>query len=272
VLQDPNELSLAGGVGLPLAFAFSESRKKNLSRHVVSMLTFALVLLCAVLTSSRGGQLVVLAVLAAYGFKRFGAKGLVLGAILAAPLLVLGGRNGEEAASSTLERLDCWATALSIWRSHPILGVGLGQFTEYNYMTAHNSYLLTLSELGLPGMLIFSILVYISAKIPFVVLRDISGTPVDGGGALAGASAARPWAMALIAAFAGLAVGIFFLSFAYHYVLWIYIGLSGALFSAVRAHHPSFKVRFGRPDLAAVVAMDIAIVVFVHVYTRWGVG
>ncbi len=269
VLQDPNELSLAGGVGLPLAFAFSESRKKTVRRRIVSVLAVALVLLCAVLTGSRGGQIVVLTVLGAYGLMRFGAKGLVLGAVLAAPLMLLGGRSGEEASSSTLERLDCWASALSIWRSHPVLGVGLGQFTEYNYMTAHNSYLLALSELGLPGLLIFSIIVYLSAKIPLVVLRDVAGASVEDDHALAGASAARPWAMGLIAAFAGLAVGIFFLSFTYHYVLWIYIGLSGALYSAVRAHCPSFKVRFGPPDLASIVTIDAAIVVFVHVYTRW---
>jgi len=267
VLQDPNELALAGGVGLPLAFAFSESRKKTLGRRLVAVLTLALVLLCAVLTGSRGGQIVVLTVLAAYGFKRFGVKGLVLGAALAAPLLLLGGRSGEEASSSTLERLDCWASALSMWRSHPLLGVGLGQFTEHNYMTAHNSYLLALSELGLPGMIIFSIIVYLSAKIPFAVLRDMGNAAVEDGGALAGGSVARPWAMGLIAAFAGLTVGIFFLSFTYHYVLWIYIGLSGALYSAVRAHCQSFKVRFGLADLAVVLTIDVAAIVLVHAYT-----
>ncbi len=269
VLQDPNELSLAGGVGLPLAFAFSESRKKTLGRRVVSVIALALVLLCAVLTGSRGGQIVVLTVLGAYGLKRFGAKGLVLGSVLAAPLLLLGGRSGEEASSSTLERLDCWATALAIWRSHPVIGVGLGQFTEYNYMTAHNSYLLSLSELGPPGMVIFTIVVYLAAKIPFVILRDTNGAHAGTGDALAGASAARPWAMGLIAAFAGLAVGIFFLSFTYHYVLWIYIGLSGALYSAARRHHPTVKVRFGLRDFAAVLTMDAAVIVLVHAYTRW---
>ena len=279
VLQDPNELSLAGGVGLPIAFSLGKARKKTLGRRLLTGLTFALVLVCAVLTGSRGGQLVFLTVLGAYFLNRFGKKGLLLGAVLAAPLLLLGGRSGEEASSSTLERLDCWASALSIWRSHPFLGVGLGQFDEYNYMTAHNSYLLALAELGLPGMLLFSIVVYVSAKIPFVVLRDVAPaeTPTPtfvGGGAstLAGGWIARPWAIALIAAFAGLAVGIFFLSFTYHYVLWIYIGLSGALYSAVRAHDSAFRVRFGLGDLAIVAAADVSIVVFVYAYTRWVLG
>jgi hypothetical protein len=272
VLQDPNELSLAGGVGLPLAFAFVNSRKKTLGRRAVSMLTLVLVVFCAVLTGSRGGQLVVLAVLGAYGLNRFGAKGLLLGPIVAAPLVLFGARNSDEASSSTLERLDCWASAISIWRSHPVLGVGLGQFTEHNYMTAHNSYLLALAELGLPGILLFSIILYISAKIPFVILRDVRATPVEPGDPLEGASIARPWAMALIAAFAGLAVGIFFLSFTYHYVLWIYIGLAGALYSAVRTHHPSLQVRFGARDLAFVAGLDVAIVVLSYAYTRAVLG
>jgi O-antigen ligase len=225
-----------------------------------------------VLTGSRGGQLVFLTVLGAYFFKQFGPKGLVLGAVLAAPLLLLGGRNAEEASSSTLERLDCWASAISIWRSHPLLGVGLGQFDEYNYMTAHNSYLLALAELGLPGMLLFSIVVYVSAKIPFVILRDVVPGDAADDSRLGGSSIARPWAMGLIAAFAGLSVGVFFLSFTYHYVLWIYIGLSGALFSAVRAHQPSLRVRFGPSDLALVAASDLAIVVLTYIYTRSVLG
>jgi hypothetical protein len=275
VLQDPNELSLAGAVGLPLAFALGASRKRTLTRGAVSVLTFALVALCATLTASRGGQVVFLAVLAAYGFKRFGVRGFVYGVLLAAPLLILAAplltlsaRNSEEASSSTFERLDCWASALSIWRSHPLLGVGLGQFTEYNYMTAHNSYLLALSELGFPGMLLFSIILYLCAKIPFVILRDISRDHGSKGGGLAGATIARTWAVGLMAAFAGLVLGIFFLSFTYHYVLWIYIGLSGALYSAVRAHDTSFRVRFRMADLAAVFAVDLALIGLVYVYTR----
>jgi hypothetical protein len=75
--------------------------------------------------------------------------------------------------------------------------------------------------------------------------------------------------MAITAAFAGLSIGIFFLSFTYHYVLWIYIGLSGAFYSAIHAHHPSFRVRFGLRDLALVVAIDIAIIILVFFYTKW---
>ncbi|HEX3596232.1 MAG TPA: O-antigen ligase family protein [Polyangiaceae bacterium] len=267
VLQDPNELALAGGVGLPLAFAFGQVRRKRFGQRLVTWAAFALVLLCAVLTGSRGGQLVFATVLAAYFARRFGARGLIIGGALALPLLLLGGRSGAEATSSTNERLDLLVDALSMWRSHPILGVGLGQFTEWSYMTAHNSYLLALAELGFPGMVLFSIILYLSAKTPLVALRTI--TPEGGSVAAAGEPLVRPWAMAMLAAFAGLTVGIFFLSFTYHYVLWIYIGLSGAFYSAIHAHYPGFRVKFGARDLALVVALDLAVIVFVFLYTKW---
>jgi hypothetical protein len=271
VLQDPNELALVGGIGLPLAFAFLQSRRKNVGRVLVVGLTLAGVLTCAVLTGSRGGQLVCLTVLAVYFAKRFGWRGLLLGSALAVPLFVFGGRDGEEASRSTIERIGCWAEALAMWREHPILGVGLGQFNEYHYLTAHNSYLLPLAELGLPGMVLFTIIFYLSAKIPIVALRR--GTPTTLSLATSGGECAvvAP-AMGLTAAFAGLAVGMFFLSFTYHYVLWIYIGLSGALYAAVRRHDPSFVVRFGAADAVAVAVADLAIIVMVTLYTRLKLG
>ena len=270
VLQDPNELALAGGVGLPLAFAFGEIKKRSPGRTLLSVLSLVLVLLCAVLTGSRGGQLVCLAVFAVYFGKRAGALGVLLGATLTLPLLLLGGRGGEEASSSTLERLDCWAEAIAIWRDHPLLGVGLGQFGEYHYMTAHNSYLLALAELGLPGMLLFMIILYLSAKIPIAVLSHFSLPSSEN--LRTGAPLASAWALGLLAAFAGLAVGIFFLSFAYHYVLWIYMGLSGALYSAVHRHDPTFRVRLSGRDLGLVTSAAAAIIVFVFAYTRWKLG
>lgn len=270
VLQDPNELALAGAVGLPLAFAFGQAERRSLTRRLLSIFAFGLVLLCAVLTASRGGQLVFLAVLGAYFIHRAGVAGLLVGGVLALPLLLLGGRGGEDASSSTMERIDCWAEALSMWRSHPILGVGLGQFTEHHYMTAHNSYLLALGELGFPGMCLFGAILYLSAKIPAAALSHMRHATEPA--VREGAPLTRAWAIAMLAAFVGLSVGIFFLSFTYHYVLWIYLGLSGALYSAIRRHDPSFRVRLNGLDLVAIVAANVAIIGLVYFYTKWKLG
>lgn len=271
VLQDPNELGLVAAIGLPLGFAIARSRRKAPGRGLLLVSSFLLVLACAVLTRSRTAQIVFLAVLAVLFARRFGVRGLLLASVLAAPLLVLGGRAGMEASSSMLERVDCWAEALSIWRAHPFLGAGLGQFGAYHYLTAHNSYLLALAELGLPGMWLFTAIVYLTVKIPLTAWNQsrLEGSVLASDAAL---PAVQPWSLGLLAAYAGLAVGIFFLSFTYHYVLWIYAGLSGALYSAIRRHHPAFVVRFGWRDALLITLIDAGIVVTVYLYARQALG
>lgn len=259
-LQDPNELSLAIGIGVPFAFAFFE-RKRSAARLALLVATLGLVSTCTVFTQSRGGQLVLLTAVGAYFVKRYGVKGLIFGAVLALPLLMLGGRSGEEAESSSLERLECWYEGMSMFKQYPILGVGSGQFTEHHFLTAHNSYVLAPAELGFPGMVIWSIVVYLTVKIPVSALRRLAGHGPE-------ADVARSWSMALLAALLGLLVGIFFLSFCYHQTLWIFIGLSGGLYCALRRHDPDWDVKFGLRDFILVVGIDAALVVLLFVYTR----
>src|SRR6185437_5422915 len=102
-----------------------------------------------------------------YGWKR----GLIVGAALAVPMLMVGGRHDESADESTLERLGCSAAGIKMMLSYPFTGVGLGEFTEYNNLTAHNAYVLACGELGLPGMFLFGALMYLAIKVPYSILR-----------------------------------------------------------------------------------------------------
>ncbi len=225
----------------------------------------ALALACVVLTGSRGGQLVVLTVFGAYFVRRYGYKGVVLGAIFALPVLLFGGRAGEEADSSSLERVDLLYEGMDMIREYRVLGVGVSQFTDHAFgaMTAHNSYVLAAAELGLPGCLLWSMLVYSSVKIPWA----IASRPLASPGALD--PRFRPLARALFVAFAGILVGVFFLSFCYKAVLFVYFGLSGALFVAVKQACPAFDVRISGREVALVAVADAALLVFVFVYSRW---
>ena len=79
---------------------------------------------------------------------------------------------------------------------------------------------------------------------------------------------AQVWATALLACLAGFSISALFLSLTDHYVLWVLLGLVGALYSATTRHDPRLKVSFGLRDLAAVVAIDVVFVVATHIYTR----
>jgi hypothetical protein len=266
ILEDPNYLALIISVGLPFAFALLERRRSTL-RAALLVVSAVMIGLCTIYTQSRGGQLVFLSVLGTYFVQRMGPKGLLLGVVAAVPVLLMGGRSGEEAEGSAQERLECWFVAVELFRDNPIMGVGIDMFIDYHWLTAHNSYLLAAAETGLPGFFLWSVLLYLSIKIPVaVLLRGKAGAVPRLGGAVA--PVARTYALALLAAMIGMSVGIFFLSFTYHATLWIFFGLAGALYSCVKTHDPSFEVSVRPIEMVAIVVADVMIAVAVFFYAR----
>lgn len=259
-MEDPNELSLVLGIGLPFAFAFLD-RRRTVPRALLAAGAAALIGLCTYYTRSRGGQLVFLSVLAVYFARRVGVRrGLAAAVALALPVLLFGGRSGTTAEASTSERVETWWIGLHLFTGSPLLGVGSGRFTEYHYLTAHNSFILAAAELGFPGLVLFVGILWVSARIPLAALGR------------APPPAARAWSLALLAALAGLVVGATFLSFMYKNILWIYVGLSGALYQAMRRHDPGFEVRFGPRDLVAVTAVSAGLVLAHVAYTGAKLG
>ncbi|HET6614096.1 MAG TPA: O-antigen ligase family protein [Kofleriaceae bacterium] len=262
VLQDPNELSLALAIGLPFMFALFAWRK-TVFRFAVAAAGTVLVFLCVLFSQSRGGLLVFAAVIAVYVLRRFGKRGVVWGITVAIPmamLIVASGGDRRDASASTAERLDAWAAGIDIFKGSPLFGVGPGQFTEYHYLTAHNSFILMPAELGFVGFFLWAMVLYVSVRIPVSVLARWGKDPA--------ARVAQVWATAMLAALAGLYVGSFFLSFGYHHVLWIYLGLAGALAQATTAHDPDFCVRPRWWEAVGVGAVAAALIAGFYLYFR----
>ena len=264
-LEDPNELSLTVAIGLPFAFALFQ-KKKTALRLLLAGGSFALVASCVFFSQSRGGQLVLLVVLGTYFVRRFGWKaGVVAGAVAAVPLLILAsmtGRSSSEAEGSSAERIECLQIGLDLVRHSPLMGIGKGQFGEYHFLTAHNSYVLAAAETGLLGFLAWSSVLYLAVKIPLSALRALDkqeGPEAD---------RARAWATALLASMLGAVVGSFFLSFSFHAILWIYIGFSGAFAGALRKQLPDWRVRLSAKEIGVLAAADVALLSAIFVYTR----
>jgi hypothetical protein len=260
-MEDPNELALALGISLPFAFAFLDRRRTG-PRLLLVGVTAAVVGFCAILTQSRGGQLVFATVLGIYFVRRVGiTRGGIVGLLFAIPFIMFGGRSGDTAESSTEERTYLWWYGLHMFTASPLVGVGAGRFLEYQHLTAHNSYILALAELGFPGLFLLSAILWLAMKIPIQVTRSPDVAPV-----------ARHWASAMIASMAGLLVGILFLSYIYKNVLWLFVGLTGALYHAVKRHDPKFEVTFGVKDLWPVLGIDVALTVALIGFTGLKLG
>jgi hypothetical protein len=258
MMQDPNELAMVASMSIPFAFALFELRR-SLARFVLGVITLGAVAVVDVFTKSRSGQLAFMSVLGIYLLRRLRWLGVVLAAMAGLPILMLGGRSGAEADESTSERLGYWAGAIQMARDSPLLGVGMGQFTEYQPLTAHNSMMLALGETGFPGLIFWTALVYTAFKITLSVVRAPWG---------AEAQVARIWGTALLASLTGFCTSALFLSLTDHYVFWVLMGLVGALYGAVLRHDPNFRVNFGAKDLFAVGAIDMVVVIGLHFYTR----
>lgn len=262
VLSDPNELALATSLALPIAFALFE-RKRSTVRLLLLLFSIGLVAVEVVYTKSRGGQLVFGMVLGAYFMRKYGIKrGVIVAAIFTVPLMMLGGRSGDAADQSEIDRLEAAAAAIKLLLAYPIKGCGYTQFTEHHPLTAHNAYLLAASELGLPGLLSFVSIIYLSAKTMFNALRfEFDENDPE-------AAAIKTLAMAMLADFAGIALGVFFLSWTYHFVLWIHFGLAGALYTVVHKKYPSFQIRLSMKEFGLIFVAWIFILVAFTIHIK----
>lgn len=156
-LSDPNDLSMAFVMILPMVL--------YLAKHAglvfkLAWWAVALVILNALmLANSRGAILSVAAMLLQFGILRFGLmRSMVVGPILLLPILIFGpSRMSEMSADeeSAEGRIDAWHEGFQMLIHHPIFGVGKGMFTEYNHLTAHNSFVLAMAELGMVGYFVW---------------------------------------------------------------------------------------------------------------------
>ena len=251
-LQDPNEVALViavGGISMLAAFL---RRKRETSFRFFAVLALALCVTTIMLTKSRGGQMAMMLVFFVYLVRKYGWKAFLPAAAMAVPLLLLGGRSDESAAMSTMERYEAWATGLELFRNSPLYGVGAGQFVEYHYLTAHNSFVLAMGELGFVGLVLSVCVVYISVKSVLMGIWELRKVP--------GAEVATVWGMALLGSLAGTLFSINTLSFSYKPVLWILFALVGAWTGSIRHHMPDFTVKLTWRDLAIIVFACLAFV------------
>ncbi len=234
---DPNDTALVLLMGAPFLIA-ATLETRGLRRFGLGLL-LVLVLAGIVSTQSRGGFLGLGAgvfVLMRHRFKSRAARvSLVAVLVLGMAAVGLKGRAttaGGGVDESAQGRLVAWKAGMRMFRARPLTGMGLSTFGmafpayaealpfEKKSMTAHNSYVLCLAEVGLFG------------TTPFVLL--VVGTLVVSLRVSRGAATAPPsLERALRLGFAGNAAAVltasFFLSQTWMWFLYILFAQAAAL-------------------------------------------
>ena len=225
IFNDPNDLGLLFVMCLPMAFYLS-SRGGFMGLRRLFWLALAGALLWGIfLTNSRGAFVAVAVLVAVFVWRR---RGIIWAALLGSGFVVammaLPSRMQELDVDeeSAFGRIDAWYEGLQMFSGHPIFGVGAGNFTEINPLTAHNSFVLVLAETGIIGYMLWFIFVCYGFRMTMAVLHHV---PEPADAATPAWKTERSLATTLLLAQAGFFAAAFFLSRSYVILLYLLTAL-----------------------------------------------
>jgi O-antigen ligase len=253
-IGDPNELAAIIVPAIVLAVGLIAVTRQLLLRFVLFS-SIAILALALFWTQSRGGLVAMAAtlvlgpVLAGPARPRVIALALSLGALavtyftLFAPPAQLTRVTSFDAGGGT-GRPDLWAVSIEMYRDYPWVGLGAGNFVdvEPRYATrdidlrrvdlivdtpkgAHNSYLQTLTELGLVGFLLLVAALLSCLFVSLGAIRRLERAGETGFGLLG---------RSLVIGILGMLVAFTFISAVHREQLWLLLGLAVALTNLVR--------------------------------------
>jgi O-antigen ligase len=151
-LSDPNDFAQILLIVLPLAF-IAWRRGRVVTNFFFVLVPASLLLWTTYLTHSRGGLVAMAAVALMAARKKLGTTAsTALAAVFILGMLALDFTGGRGiSAADGADRLEAWANGLEMFKSAPLFGIGFNGFTDLYEITAHNSFVLCLAELGLLG-------------------------------------------------------------------------------------------------------------------------
>ncbi len=166
ILGDPNDLGMLFALCLPLAATLAFGKNGILVR-LIGLSTLCLIAYGLILTNSRGAGVAIAAVLLTMTLVSGKlSKGMFLLTILAAAFIALAPSRvsdlnyDEDSANS---RVESWYQGLQMLRANPVFGVGKDHYLDYHHLTAHNSFVLAFSELGILGYFFWASLITLAA-------------------------------------------------------------------------------------------------------------
>jgi len=244
-------------------------KEKNFFIRLLFLISLAVILYATFLTQSRGAFVSLAMMVVYYGIRKYGLKkGMIAGAILLIPLLLFFAQGRLTEISTTEEsaygRIDAWYEGLMMLLRSPLWGVGPGMFTEHNYLTAHNSYVLCFAETGLLGYFfwlgaIYFNLVGLSRSIQYELATAEEGSVVSKG-------------FFLTISLIGFLTASFFLSRTYTIILFINLALiTSYLYSVEEESGMELYEETKMTDLWKIAGWVFGSIVLIFIFVKFSV-
>ena len=268
IFNDPNDLGLLFVSAVPLVW-FYQTKTESIILKIVYISMLITIIYGLYLTDSRGnllglGLVILLLFWRKYGFSRT----VFLGMMFIPLILMLPSRLDtiEAGEDSALGRIEAWYEGFHMLLSNPLFGVGINNFTEYNTLTAHNSFVLVYAETGLVGYYFWLSFIGITFYMLVSILNNncnvVTNDDVE--------TKAQVWkeyqqiAWALLLSITGYMSSVFFLSRSYNIYLYILFGLVAGFYMAARIEFNAVQVI--RHSDKALYFMMIAIMSIIAIF------
>jgi putative inorganic carbon (hco3(-)) transporter len=260
-LNDPNDFAQVMVMVLPLLW-WTIVPGRLLRNFLIVGVPGAVLAYAIYLTHSRGAYFGVAAILLLAAHRALGTLktlALVFLAAGAMGIISIGGRELSSKEESAAQRVDAWFAGWTMLKSQPLFGVGYGNFTDHHYLTAHNSFVLCFSELGLFGYFAWLGLIVLTFE---GLNRAVRYAPQD--------TPERKLAVILRASLAGYMACAWFLSRSYQPGLYVVLALGIAAWVCARnligpaAQQPPIEpIPWARTTLIAMAVSIMAVYFFI---------
>jgi putative inorganic carbon (HCO3(-)) transporter len=195
IFGNPNDLAMNMTSLLPAAIVIALSGRQPAGKRLVALLTAALMVATIIFTQSRGGALGIVAALGAIAvlgrWMRRGVGTITIVAVLVAtPFLsdsfwarmvsIVDEESDKQFTGSREARRLVMLEGIDAFLEHPLTGVGVGQFKNYNpserkerWRETHNVLIQVAAETGFFGLLAFSFLIIAAAAAAISTQRRV---------------------------------------------------------------------------------------------------
>lgn len=240
-MSDPNDLALVLVSAIPFILTFLGNAKKTSTKLFCTLALFSHIVAIS-WTYSRSGFLALVAVFLLYAItsvRKLVPITIAIAAILSITffssslrerLIETNVTDVEQMDLSAEYRLELWAAGVDMIKSHPLTGVGMGQFSknvlqyldsdlpETRAQTAHNSFVLIAAEAGIPALILYLAIIILTFINLWIVYRRYRLRNID--------FAMPVWSRPLIASIVGILISSLFLSQAYSWFFYILIAIN----------------------------------------------
>ncbi len=263
--NDPNDLGMFFVMNIPLLMYLKTLTQSLILKLVFFILTLGL-LYGIYLTNSRGSLLGAMSLIVTFFYFQYGKVKFFSLSLLFAPIAYYAMsmfRTIDSGESSAAGRVEAWYSGIQMFKSHPLLGVGKGQFVEHHFLTAHNSYVLIMAELGLLGYIFWLTSIALSLSMLITIFNLSKEKYNDSPELLLDIF----YAKCLFFSFVGFMTTAFFLSRSYIIYLYIFIGLVSALYFRVVKVAPEISDVTSPKKMTSLLVLVISSLLGLYLFT-----